>query len=199
MKIEEPAIKYKFPMSPEEFLQWERESDTKHEYIHGEVISMAEASFVHNTILSNVIVNVGHYLKGKSCHIYPSDLRVSANDARGTYYYPDATIICGEPEFSDGDKDSVINPAVIFEVLSPSTGDYDLGKKFFSYMEIASLKQYITIRSTGILVRSGVRNPNNTWSFETFSELEKILSIHSTGQKLPLSDIYENISFPPLP
>src|SRR5690625_2548618 len=121
MKVEEAALKYKFPMSPEEFLQWERGTDTKHEYIRGEVISMAGASFVHNTIVSNILGTIYPTLKGKSYQIYPSDLRVEGANKKKTYYYPDATIICGEPEFSDREKDTIKNPAVIFEVLSAST------------------------------------------------------------------------------
>ncbi|MGH2644459.1 MAG: Uma2 family endonuclease, partial [Chitinophagaceae bacterium] len=142
METHEPALKYGNSLWPAEFLNWERNSDTKHEYVGGRIIDMAGTSVAHNRILSNIIVEVGSRLKDKPCKIYPSDLRVYVKE-KESYFYPDATIICGDIEYSDAEKDTVKNPSVIFEILSPSTKDYDKGTKLFYYMQISSLRQYI--------------------------------------------------------
>lgn len=100
MLIEEPAPKYIPEMSPSEFLKWERTQEYKHEYINGEVFAMAGASYNHNKITSNIIVGVGSFLKGKSCDIFGSDLRISVK-WKNSYFYTNAVIVCDEPEFDD--------------------------------------------------------------------------------------------------
>ncbi|MCC6286699.1 MAG: Uma2 family endonuclease [Chitinophagaceae bacterium] len=192
MIIEEPAPKYQTLMSPAEYLSWERKEKTKHEYVSGMIVSMAGASPSHNLILSNIISATGTFLKGKSCNIYPSDLRVYVK-AKESYFYPDASIICGEPELSDEIKDTVKNPVVIFEILSPSTEDYDVGKKFFYYMQIESLKEYITIDSAKMFIRIGRKQPDNAWRFEEYKEKAGTMRINSIDFTIVLQDVYEGV------
>src|SRR5438270_5508780 len=134
-----PAIKY---VTPQEYLRLERMSDTKHEYFEGEVVAMAGATLAHNYIVANIIREIGSFLKGKTCRITPSDLRISIPSAN-SYTYPDATIICGKPEMEDDKFDTAKNPAVIFEVMSGSSSQYDSGNKFLYYQRIPSLQEYI--------------------------------------------------------
>src|SRR6478609_5507108 len=98
MEIKEPAPKYFPKMSPSEFLEWERKKEYKHEYVNGEVRAMSGASFNHNRITTNIIIDAGSFLKNKHCDIFGSDLRVSVK-WRNSYFYPDVVIICDEPEF----------------------------------------------------------------------------------------------------
>ena len=192
--VEEPAVKYQTLMGPAEYLSWERAAATKHEYAEGLIVSMAGASSNHNLILSNIIGNCHAALKNKPCNIYPSDLRVYVK-ARESYFYPDATIVCGEPELSDEVKDTIKNPAVIFEILSPSTEEYDLGKKFFFYMQIESLKEYITIDSSTCHVRTGRRQPDNSWKFEEYTDHAEALLISAIQLQLPLAEMYAGVQF----
>lgn len=179
-------------ITPEEYLEIERTAENKHEYIRGEVIAMAGASLIHNTIVSNVIGTIYPFLKNKSCNIYPSDLRVSVSSAE-LYTYPDATIVCDEPQMPDGRFDTITNPSVIFEIISPSTEDYDRGRKFFFYMQIPSLKEYILINSTNTYVQAARRQADGSWKFEDIRDMDATLSINTIGQSVPLKDIYANV------
>lgn len=192
MIIEEPAPKYYTTMNPREFLEWERNSDLKHEYAAGLIVAMAGASPEHNLILSNLIASASSFLKRKACNIYPSDLRIYV-PARESYFYPDASIICGALEMADNIKDTVTNPSVIFEILSPSTEDYDLGRKFFFYMQIETLKEYITIDSTRIQVRIGRKQSNDAWKFEEYNNVEEQLRIDTVDLSFSLRDMYEGV------
>ena len=139
MEIKEPAPKYYPRMSPSEFLEWERKQELKHEYVNGEVLAMSGASFNHNRIATNIIIKAGAFLEDKPCDVFGSDLRISVK-WKDSYFYPDVTILCDEPEFDDEKiKDTLKNPTVIFEILSASTEDYDVGRKQMYYMQISSL------------------------------------------------------------
>ncbi len=195
MEVNEPPQKYYQRMSPSEFLQWERGQEYKHEYVKGEIISMAGASVNHNKILSNIIGRTWNYLQGKKCNIYPSDLRIAVK-SKNSFFYPDATIVCDELEFDeDGIKDSVKNPTVIFEILSPSTEDYDIGKKLFYYMQIDSLKQYIILDSRTMHIRTSTNTENGTWKFSEFMSSQEKLSIDPIQLEVGLSEIYDGVRF----
>ena len=195
MEINEAAPKYYPKMSPTDFLEWERKQEYKHEYAGGEIFAMAGASINHNRILTNIIVSAGSYLKNKSCNIFPSDLRIAVK-SKNSFFYPDATIICGEPQFDDDFiKDTVKNPTVIFEILSPSTEDYDIGKKLFFYMQIESLQQYIIIDSRTIHVRITTKMENGIWKFAELTEKSDTIFINSIDLKASLENIYDGINF----
>ena len=195
MEINEAAPKYYPKMSPTDFLEWERKQEYKHEYAGGEIFAMAGASINHNRILTNIIVSAGSYLKNKSCNIFPSDLRIAVK-SKNSFFYPDATIICGEPQFDDDFiKDTVKNPTVIFEILSPSTEDYDIGKKLFFYMQIESLQQYIIIDSRTIHVRITTKMENGIWKFAELTEKSDTIFINSIDLNASLENIYDGINF----
>ncbi len=195
MEINEAAPKYYNKMSPSDFLEWERKQEYKHEYVVGEIVAMAGESINHNRISSNIIGRLWNYLQGKECNIFPGDLRIAVK-SKNSFFYPDATIVCGEPEFDDdGIKDTVKNPSVIFEILSPSTEDYDTGKKFFFYMQIESLKQYIIIDSRSIQVRTATKMENGTWKFLELTQINDTLFIDSIQMEVGLDTIYDGIKF----
>lgn len=153
-----PAIKL---MSVAEYLEMEDASVEKHEYIGGEVLTMAGASFVYNEIVSNTFIDIGSHLREKPCRIYGSDLKVAVK-TESAFVYSDITIICGGPQFVEGRKDTVINPAVTMEVLSPATGDYDHGQKFMLYRQIPSFKEYLLISSTQMMLEHFVKESNGS-------------------------------------
>jgi len=125
-----------------EYLDAERVSLEKHEYYKGEIFAMSGASIPHNKIAMNCSYELKSKFKGKPCQPYGSDLRIHI-PINTLYTYPDLSIICGEPETTDENFDSVINPTVIFEILSKSTRNYDLGQKFELYRQITTLREYI--------------------------------------------------------
>ena len=195
MEFNEAAPKYYPRMSPENFLEWERQQEYKHEYAGGEIFAMAGASMNHNKICSNIIGRVWNHLQGKGCNIYPGDLRIAVK-SKSSFSYPDASIICGEPEFDDDSiKDTVKNPVVIFEILSPSTEDYDIGKKLFFYMQIQSLNQYIIIDSRNIHVRITTKMENGTWKFSELMTKTDTFLINSIVLEFSLANIYDGVKF----
>jgi len=192
-EVKEPALKYNYT-SEEEYLEMERASHEKHELHHGTVITMTGASLNHNRIVSNLIVSIGSYLKGKSCSVFPSDLRTKIL-TKDSFAYPDVTIVCGEPELMDDHFDTLLNPSVIIEVLSPSTEDYDKGFKFFYYMQIPLLKEYIMISSTGINVHISRKQNDASWKFDEITDPASSLFINTIEQNIPVADIYYEVKF----
>ena len=182
-------------LSAEEYLEIERRSEFKSEFWIGEMFAMAGASKAHNTILANVIMHVGPQLKGRPCNIYPSDMRVRIPRSP-SYKYPDVTILCGKSQFEDTHKDTLLNPTVIIEVLSPSTEAYDRGTKFQEYRKIESLQEYILISQDKIWIEHYVRQEASPfWTFSDAGELDASLELTSVGCTLSLAEVYDKVEF----
>lgn len=181
-------------MSPTQYLTWERNEEEKHEYLEGEILNMSGASLNHNKIHGNLIGELYLKLKGKECSVYPAELRLYVK-AKESYFYPDATIICGEPEMADEKLDMITNPSVIFEILSPTTSDYDMGRKFFFYMQISSLKEYIMIDSQKQSIRIWRKSVNKNWSFQELEQHVELLNIETIRESVKLSDLYNGVKF----
>ena len=177
-------------LTPEEYLALERQAETKSEYLRGEVFSMAGASFAHNMIASNTLVSLVPQLKRRSCTAHSSDLRVNVR-ATNFYTYPDIVVVCGQPQFEDRHRDTLLNPTAIFEILSRSTEGYDRGEKFANYRMLESLADYILVSQYRALVEHFTRQPDESWLLKTYAGLEAVLSIPSIGCELPLADIYD--------
>jgi Uncharacterized protein conserved in cyanobacteria len=130
--------------TPDEYLILERRSEFKSEYFDGEIFAMSGATLAHNRITTNLVMEIGLQLKGKPCQHFMSDMRVGVT-ARGPYFYPDVSVVCGKPQLRDNTKDCLMNPVVIVEVLSPSTESYDRTQKFTSYQRIATLTDFLLV------------------------------------------------------
>lgn len=137
-ELKEPAPRYNY-ITPEEYLEAERAADYKNEYYDGHVFAMSGASLAHNRIEINLIAGLRDRSKECGCEVLPSHMRVTT-PSHDSYMYPDLTIVCGEPQLEDDHFDTLLNPSVIIEILSPSTRSIDKGRKFFFYKEIPSLK-----------------------------------------------------------
>lgn len=187
-EIKEPAPKYNY-VSPEVYLEMERASEYKNEYYHGQVLAMSGASLKHNYIDGNLIVALGQFLKGKECQALPGNMRVST-PSHDSYMYPDALIVCGAAELEDDKFDTLTNPAVIFEILSPSTRSIDKGRKFFFYQQIPSLQEYIMIDSLKRFIQLARKQPDQSWKVETLDEKNEVLFIRTINFELSLDEIY---------
>lgn len=181
-------------VTADEYLRWERNAQHKSEFHNGEVYALAGASFVHNQIARNNLVYLGSFLKGKSCDIFPSDLRLNIPDYN-VFAYPDLMIICGKPDFTDGHTDTITNPTVIFEVLSSSTADYDRGTKFMYYRSIPSLKQYVMIETALPKVVLHRKNEESHWELTDLEDVNGVVEIPVIEYQLPFSEIYRQVSF----
>ncbi len=189
-ELKEPAPKYNY-ISPDEYLAMERESEEKHEYYDGFVIAMSGARLKHTQVERNIISKVDHYLQDKECQILPANIRVSTPN-RDAYMYADATIVYGEPKLEDDKFDTLLNPAVIFEIWSPSTKKYDTGYKLLHYKNIPSLKEYIMIDATRRFVQIMRKQADGAWRFEDVPASVNILYIQTINLSISFDDLYRN-------
>lgn len=192
-EVKEAAPKYS-SISPEQYLEMEKISQEKHEYYKGEVFAMAGVSKAHNIIVKNLNTVVLPFLKNKNCDMFGSDLRIHIPE-NSFFTYPDCSIICGEWETADEEKNTVKNPSAIIEVLSKSTMDYDRGTKFNLYRSIKTLKEYILIDSLSVSVELFVRQQDNSWNLTEYKKLADSFYISTIGLTLFLKDVYEDVSF----
>jgi Uma2 family endonuclease len=186
--------------TPAEYLALERAADHRSEFYAGEIFAMAGASKEHSLIVGQVVRIIGNQLRGGPCRQYPQDMRVKV-DETGLYTYPDVVVACGEHRFEDNAFDTLLNPTLIIEVLSPSTEAYDRGIKFQHYKKLESLQQYVLIAQDRASVEVFTRTESGDWLLKDAQSLTDGVSLGSIGADLPLAEVYENVEFPdePLP
>jgi Uma2 family endonuclease len=185
------ALKARY--TPEEYLAIERKAGFKSEYLDGYITSMSGASRQHNRIAGNVYRKISDQLADRPCEAFISDLRLCVGPT-GLYTYPDVMVVCGEPEFLDGEVDTLLNPTLIVEVLSPSTELYDRGAKFGHYRRLASLKEYVLIAQNQVLVERFVRQGDD-WLLSTQNQFTDSLRLASIDCYLTLREIYSRVDF----
>jgi Uma2 family endonuclease len=177
--------------SPQEYLARERQAPVRHEYHDGEIFAMAGASREHNLIAVNLSGEVGNQILDRPCESYASDMRVWI-EATGLYTYPDFVVVCGEPRFQDGELDTLLNPTVIAEILSPSTEAYDRGLKFGHYRRIPSLREYVLISQDRMLVERYTRQGED-WLLTEMTAPDQVLRLESIGCEIALGRIYAKV------
>ncbi|MHB2016554.1 MAG: Uma2 family endonuclease [Candidatus Xenobia bacterium] len=181
--------------TPEQYLALERAAlDGRWEYLDGEIRPMAGASEQHDTIVANLIAFVHAQLRGTPCRPFTANMKVRTTPVR-LFSYPDLTVVCGQPQYHDEHRDVLINPRVIFEVLSPSTEDYDRGSKRVLYQSLESLTDYVLVEQHKPLVEHWTRQPENRWLVERIEGREATLDLECIGCMLPLQDVYERVDF----
>ena len=178
-------------LTPEEYLALERKVTLKSEYISGEILAMSGASISHTRITADILTELNNQLRGQACEVISNDMRVKTS-AKGAYFYPDVVVFSGEPRFEDNVFDTLLNPIVVIEVLSPSTEVYDKGEKFRHYQELASLQEYILVSQDRVRVEH-YRLAKTQWVQTEFRSPEDVLSLNSIRCKLPLQDIYRRV------
>lgn len=187
-----------YKMSEEEYLAFERASEFKHEYVNGEIIDMAGASWEHGLIVGNTVTVFNNALANKDCYVSPQDLRIRASMFH-SYRYPDIAVVCGKPKFTDDKFDTIMNPIVLIEVLSDSTESEDRGKKLREYRQIESLQEYLLISQDSPLIERYLRQASGDWLYSEVSGLESKISLPSLEISLALADVYRKVEFPENP
>ena len=180
-------------LTPAEYLNMERKAVTKNEYLSGQIVAMSGASNAHNIITMNTAYQLYHQLLDRDCFVYASDMRVRVQSPV-SYFYPDITVVCGEPRFEDDVFDTLLNPTIVIEVLSPSTAAYDRREKFTRYQQIASLKEYILISQSQMYVEHHLRQESQ-WCTTEFQEFDDVVPVPSIKCELLLGHIYRRVTF----
>ena len=186
-------------LTPEEYIALERKAlpDSeiiRYEYLSGELVAMSGASRAHNLITGNIFGELRNRLRGSGCETYANDMRVST-PATASYFYPDVVVVCDEPRFEDDVFDTLLNPIILVEVLSPSTEAYDRGEKFAHYRQLTSLQEYVLVSQDQIRVEH-YRRQERQWIFTDFQKPQEILPLVSIQCELPVQEIYELVTFP---
>lgn len=152
-------------LKPDQYLEAERKAEYKSEYFAGEVLAVVGASREHNVIATNLIGILHAQLRDRSCETYAGDMRVKVAPT-GAYVYPDVVVVCGVPELEDEENDTLLNPTVIVEVVSPSTESQDRGRKWEHYRRLPSLAEYVLVAQDRRRVEHYTRQENDTWLFD---------------------------------
>lgn len=178
-------------LTPEEYIASERKATLKSEYLNGEILAMSGASLAHARIIADIVTELNTQLRGRDCEVITNDMRVKTGP-KGAYFYPDVVAFCGEPQFEDNVFDTLLNPILVIEVLSPSTEAYDRGEKFAHYQELTSLREYILVSQDRIHVEQ-YRLIKTQWVQTEFNEQGHVIPLVSIGCELRIRDIYRRL------
>jgi Uma2 family endonuclease len=193
MEVKEPAIAYsKRKYSLEEYFEMENSTAEKHEYYQGEVFAMSGAKLPHNDICENLFFHLRLKLKGKPCKPKNSDTRIHV-EKNTLVTYPDVSVTCGDRITLNNDNINVLNPVIIFEVLSDSTRKYDEEAKFKLYQDIPTLKEYVMVESETTGIRAWHKNEQGIWEPEAYTNIDQTLYLPAIRVSLELKEIYEGV------
>lgn len=183
--------------SPEEYLELENKANYKSQYVAGEIFAMAGTQIEHWQVLKNLIALFQARFRGHPCDFFAQDirLRVAAGDM---YTYPDLMALCGEPKFEGKAQEppSLLNPQVVFEILSRSTEDFDRREKFARYRRLETLREYVLVTPWTRRVERHWLRDDGVWEYEDLRDPTHVLRLVSVGVELPLEEIYEGVTFP---
>ena len=182
-------------VSPEDYLRLEREAESRHEYVEGKIIAMAGAGYAHNLICANLTGELYSQLRGKSCSAVGSDQRLQIMSG-SAFVYPDLTVVCGPPEFNEERKpDTLLNPTLLVEVLSPTTSQYDRSDKFMLYRQVPSLRQYLTLDSCSVHAELYTLAEPGRWVLTETRDLSAVLDLSGIACQVPLAEVYAGVPF----
>ena len=181
-------------MTPEEFLLWERRQEYKNEYFCGEVVAMTGASLVHNRISSNLLFSLRRSLSRAGCEVLAADMRVWIPQTE-SYVYPDVLVVCGAPELLDSERDVLLNPRLVIEILSPSTERLDRNKKFRAYQTVESLTEYVLVSQDEQLIEVFTRD-GKAWRYVAWLPEAGQVALASVPAALAFADVYEAVELP---
>ena len=181
-------------VSAEEYLRRERLAETRCEYVNGEVLAMAGGTFNHDAICGAVQASLWKQLTGRPCKIFTANMKVRIDKAN-VFRYPDVSGLCGPVLNHDKEHDAYCNPAVIIEVLSPSTEAYDRGEKFMLYRLLDSLFEYVLVSQDRVEVEVWTRGSEGVWSSVVYNEVADSFALRTLDCTLTLAGIYERVEF----
>ena len=185
------ALLTKTHYTVEDYLTLERSASYKSEYRDGQIYAMTGASRKHNLVSGNIYRELSLQLKKRPCEAYINDMRVKAAEA-SSYHYPDVAVVCGTPQFEDAQVDTLLNPTLLIEVLSPSTEAYDRGSKFAHYRKIASLREYLLVAQDQPNIERYVRQ-GDVWILSEVTGIEAFISLDSIDCMLSLREVYDKV------
>lgn len=178
------------------YLAMERASAERHELVDGVIVGMAGTSYAHNVIVANLVAALAassaRGAKPGGCRPLSSDMRIKV-ETTGLYAYPDVLLVCGEPAFKDERADTLLNPAVIVEVLSPPTEAFDRGDKFAHYRRLTSLRDYVLVAQNRPRVEHFQRQ-GDVWVLREIEGLDGRVVLEAAGCEVTLAAMYAGVA-----
>jgi Uma2 family endonuclease len=184
-------------ISEQEYYWFEERAEVRHEYLDGEIFDMAGGTPTHARLISSVTIALGRRLLGHPCYFANSDQRIKV-ERTGLITYPDAAIVCPPERYDPANANTLLNPRVVVEVLSPGTEEYDRRIKLKHYYQIDSLTHIILVRQDRIQVEHHHREPGGDWTTDTHGTRTSILRLRDFSLEVPLNDIYAKLDLPEL-
>ena len=181
-------------LTPEEYLELDRASEFRNEYYAGKMYAMSGGTYRHALIIGNLTRELGNALEARPCSVTPSEVRVRTSP-KGLYTYPDVVVVCGEPKYVDSRRDTLLNPTLVIEVLSPSTEAYDRGHKSTQYRTLDSLQEYALVSQHEPRIEVFRRQAGDGWLFFEVAGLEASCHFSSVECTLSLARIYRHVVF----
>ena len=178
-------------ITPDEYLAAERVSEARAEYVAGVVLEMNGASIPHARIVRNIQVALSSRLRSSPCEALSTGVKVQSEGDK--YFYPDVLVFCGEPVYTYGANDVILNPTVMIEVLSKTTADWDRGGKFEYCRRIETLTDYILVSQDRCQVEHRERQSDSLWTMRYVEGLDGVLKLKSIDCELTLADIFERV------
>ena len=180
-------------LTPEQYLEIERAAEFKSEYYNGRMYAMSGASYKHVIITGNVAFALRNCLKKRPCTVLTNDLRLRVAPG-GLYTYPDLVVVCGDPRFADDQADTLLNPLLIVEVLSPSTEAFDRGRKFEHYRSLESLSEYLLVAQDRMHADLYTRQPDGSWVLREAGQADDTLELRSIDCHISMADLYSRLT-----
>jgi Uma2 family endonuclease len=178
-------------LSEQEYLEFERASSEKHEYADGEIFAMSGGTFEHSAVITNILGEARSALTDRRCRVLEPNMRLKV-PATKRYVYPDASIVCGRPEFTDDTRDTLLNPRLIVEVLSDSTEAYDRGDKFAGYRSIPSVQEYVLASHKQPRIEVFTRQPDGSWTLRIYGPGERAV-LASVECSIEVDKVYDGV------
>jgi Uma2 family endonuclease len=179
-------------LSVEEYLALDRAAEQRSEYRDGEIFPFVAATWEHACVAANAGRRLSERLDGHACQVADSSIRIRVSPTK--FVYPDLVIVCGNPAFNDEVRDTITNPKVIVEVVSPSTADYDYGGKFALYRSLASFEEYLLIAQDEPRIEVFRKTEDRRWILTSYEGIEATVRVESLDISLPLSEIYMGVA-----
>jgi Uma2 family endonuclease len=180
--------------TPEQYLGLELEAGQRHEYVNGRIYDMAGSTPQHNRITVNISSALNLQLQSRGCQVFSIDVRVRVMET-DLYTYPDIAVVCGRLAFDERDANTITNPRVIIEVLSPSTEAYDRGEKFAHYKRLPSLTDYLLVAQDCPRIERYTRQDDSSWLLTAEEKMENRVALDAVDVSLTLSDVYAGLDF----
>ena len=179
--------------TPDDYLAAERQSATKNEFMNGRVIGRSGSNRWHNLIVSNAAVAIGSRIHGAKSDLYLGNMRVRLRN--NFICYPDIVVVNGEPTFADQNGDLLLNPTVVFEIISSATNTLDKTQKLEAFLAMDSIRECILVKEDEMRIEHYAKQNAKQWIYKIYNERDDVLSMESINCKVSLSEIYAQIKF----